>query len=336
MPETPATGPLTPELLRLPAAHGVRVVAIALAEKMLASQRRLEDGSDDGLHDVRVAARHLRSWLRAFRPELSDTVRGKTRRRLGALTRATNEARDAEVALAFIAELPKPPARARAGVRAMVKVLETQRLAHDHAIREALERDLVRTVGALTHRLSYYWERHRIDEPVSPRPTSEVLADAVRHQAGRLEAALARLGTTSRAGEIHRTRIAAKRLRYLLEPLGGLFGADEAVAELKLLQQQLGDARDAHRIAMRIVREMGERAAADARRHMLATLGLSPDAEDDAPGLAELRRGLLEIARCARDAREARMAEFHARWGERQRAEILALAQSVTARLGAS
>src|SRR6476661_11254113 len=95
--------PLRPALLALPAQHSVRVIASALLEDVLAAHARFEDDDADALHDLRVAMRRLRSWLRAFRPELSDTVRGRTRRKLRALASATNGARDDEVTLAFIA-----------------------------------------------------------------------------------------------------------------------------------------------------------------------------------------------------------------------------------------
>ena len=85
---------LTPALLEMPAPHAVRVIASGLLDDVVAAHARLDDDEADALHDLRVALRRLRSWLRAFRPELSDTVRGRTRRKLSALASATNEARD--------------------------------------------------------------------------------------------------------------------------------------------------------------------------------------------------------------------------------------------------
>ena len=76
--QQPADG-VVAELLPLPSAHGARAVALSLVVELRKSYERFEKGSTDGLHELRVAARRLRSWLRAFRPELADTVRGKCR-----------------------------------------------------------------------------------------------------------------------------------------------------------------------------------------------------------------------------------------------------------------
>jgi hypothetical protein len=51
----------------------------------------------------------------------------------------------------------------------------------------------------------------------------------------------------SRQDEAHRSRIAAKRIRYLLEPVRDLVpGAAEMIKELKGLQALLGEMHDAH------------------------------------------------------------------------------------------
>src|SRR3954466_166851 len=92
---------LTTELLSMPAPHAVRAVALARLDEVRSAYDRFIEGDEDGLHDLRVALRRLRSWLRAFRPEVSDTLRPKTRRRLASLAAATNGARDAEVGLAW-------------------------------------------------------------------------------------------------------------------------------------------------------------------------------------------------------------------------------------------
>lgn len=60
--------PLDPALLRKPAQHAVRVIASGLLEVVVAAHGRFESDEADALHDLRVAMRRLRSWLRAFRP----------------------------------------------------------------------------------------------------------------------------------------------------------------------------------------------------------------------------------------------------------------------------
>jgi CHAD domain-containing protein len=93
------------DVLDLPAPHGTRLVALTLLDAAAAARRKLDEGVDpEALHDFRVALRRLRSWLRAFRPHLKGSVRGKERRRLQALADATGASRDAEVHLEWLRE----------------------------------------------------------------------------------------------------------------------------------------------------------------------------------------------------------------------------------------
>src|SRR5689334_25255974 len=86
-----------------PAKRAARVVALGLLRDVLTTRDRLDDPSDDdALHDFRVALRRLRTWLRAFRPVLRDTLRGKVMRRLGDIADATGASRDLEVRIEWI------------------------------------------------------------------------------------------------------------------------------------------------------------------------------------------------------------------------------------------
>ena len=307
---------LTPALLRMPAPHTVRVVASGLLDALLAAHERFAEGDAEGLHDLRVALRRLRSWMRAFRPELSDTVRGRTRRRLRAIASATNEARDAEVLLAFLEHQTGLPSRPRATARALADLPERTRDDHARGLRRTLSRDLTKASHGLAAELESWRERHAVDEPRPVPPMSAVLADAIRHHARRAESALARLESASKADDAHHARIAAKRLRYLLEPLDESLGAAEPIRQLQAFQRELGDARDAHRIAMRLVREIGERAARDARRRALTSVGIAHDEEPSASETVVTRAGLTELARRAYAAREAAFAEFATHRGD--------------------
>ena len=326
MPDHDDGSRLGPALLGKPAQHTVRVVARALLEDVLAAHARFENDESDALHDLRVALRRLRSWMRAFRPELSDTVRGRTRRKLHALASATNEARDDEVTLAFIERQTDLPPRTRAAVRDIVGRLEKVCNDHSRGIRRTLGRELRKTTHALAEELDSWWERHRLDDSATVRPTSVVFAEAIRDQERRMGAALERIGGAEKADDVHRARIAAKRLRYLLEPLGEEFGVSDSVRQLRSLQRQLGDARDAHRIATRLIREIGEHAAREARGRALRSAGLVPadDAEPSRP--IGSRAALTELARRAEVARASAYAEFSAHWTE---VELAAFAERI-------
>jgi CYTH domain-containing protein len=79
-----------------------------------------------------------------------------------------------------------------------------------------------------------------------PRTTAAVTAGRVRRDSGRLQGRLRRIRGYSSEVEIHRARIAAKHLRYLLEPFAsGLPEAGAVIERLKALQDSFGDVHDA-------------------------------------------------------------------------------------------
>lgn len=266
--------------------------------------------------------RRLRSWLRAFRPEVSDTVRGKTRRRLKALAAATNGARDAEVALRWIGAQTDLPSRATAGRHAIVAELERERDAALRQTRQALERDLPSLTRTLAKQLDYYWQKQRLDEPAPVRPMALAIADAIRDHSTALVSALQRIEPSRKADDVHKARIAAKRLRYLLEPLEDLVNVSDATARLQELQQRLGDIRDAHRLAQRVVRGIGEHAALDARRRALAAIDVRSTSEHERPRFASVRPGLVELARRAHAAEDTAFSAFSGQWDKREVASL--------------
>src|SRR6266576_3427699 len=86
-------------MLQEPVDRGVRLVAISLlddaqkaADKLTNLSKELRDGDtadNEALHDFRVSIRRLRSWVRAFKPWLSDDVRPKQRRRFSRIAETT-------------------------------------------------------------------------------------------------------------------------------------------------------------------------------------------------------------------------------------------------------
>ena len=90
--------------IELSAEEGSRVVALGLLDEAMAEANALAASQgDEPQHDLRVALRRLRSALKILRPWLEDSVRPRHEKRLRRIARSTNEARDAEVQLAWLA-----------------------------------------------------------------------------------------------------------------------------------------------------------------------------------------------------------------------------------------
>jgi len=300
---------LTPDLLAEPAQRAARVLARLRVAAVTEAHARLDAGDPDALHDLRVALRRLRSWLRACRPALDDTVSRRSRRAFGTLARETNAARDAEVSLAWLEALRDLPDDAAAAREHLVATLAEERDRTARGAVEAVERRLPRALRRLTRQLSHYVVDHTLDTPHDETLMGAFTADLVRRHGRQLADALSRVESSAGVVAAHQARIAGKRLRYLLEPLDADPRAAGLVARLKGLQDRLGQFHDA--------RLLGER--------IQAMAGLTP-------GMAELAR------RAHRDGTRA-FGAFRRGWNaprtERELARVEAVAAAIAAAAGA-
>ncbi|MEP6730490.1 MAG: CHAD domain-containing protein [bacterium] len=238
-------------LLREPAERGVRIVALAMVENAQkaahAFVQKSEDGEgiDDALHDFRVAVRRFRSWLRAFKPVVNDSVSKKQRQRLSDIAEATSRARDAAVHLEWLRdERAAMSARQRVGQAWLSDKLQSQRTdGLDAALAAASE--FARISEKQMRRLGVY--RAVVNRKSRAVSFGAVVADRVLEELTSLRDALADVHGSSDADNAHHARIAAKRLRYVIEPAAGFIDGGKAIIEtLKSLQDSLGDLHDVH------------------------------------------------------------------------------------------
>jgi CHAD domain-containing protein len=252
---------LPPALVDLPPKEGARRLALAHLEAARVARARLASSADpEALHDYRVALRRLRSCLRSYRRELRSTVTRKGRRRLARLARATNRSRDLEVHLAWLAARGATAGEAeRPGVAWLTARLEeTQRRARKEML--SLHERLFPTVHDRLHRqLLHYRTTVRLDADARRLTTADATARHAEPAVRLLERRLRRIEDVTDEAEIHRARIAAKHLRYLLEPFATILpGGDAIIARLKSLQDALGDVHDAHVFLPELARALGE------------------------------------------------------------------------------
>lgn len=236
------------ELLSLPARRSVRWLALRFLDDAHAAHRRLGGAADaEALHDFRVALRRLRSLLRAFREPLAGSVGAKDRRRVRDLARATGESRDLEVQAAWLrGVLPDLAEHERPGAGHLAAALEARRAEADRALHREVARRFPPERKRLAKRLSVYQAGVSLDGLAEGDPLSAALEPRVAEAGAELRARLAAVRGPEDQDEAHEARIAAKRLRYLLEPFEeSILGARTVVRELKRLQDVLGDMHDA-------------------------------------------------------------------------------------------
>ncbi len=246
----------------------------------------LRAGADgEAVHQLRVAARRLRSAMATFAPVVEDDRSQAVKAELKWVAGACDAARDLEVyvlgAKAARKRLAKPPP----GLKALVARAEAERDAAAEGAREA--------VGSARF-------RRLLLEATAWVETGAWLADdgrrglreapATGFAAARLERQLARLEKRARgfakadAEARHRVRIAGKTLRYGLETFASLYPTKRSqrfAHVLKDLQAELGALNDAA-----VAEALSARLAADPETAFAAG-ELAGLAAADAPGQVE-------------------------------------------------
>ncbi len=306
------------DLLDLPTRRASRLVALQQLERISEAHARLSDPEDlEALHDFRVATRRLRSWIRAFRPWLEESVPRKLRRRLRDLAAATSVSRDAEVHIAWIAEQrPKLTPRQRTGAAWLQERLASAKVQSDAELQEKVAARFARIHVALDCALGEYTMRVNLYEGPRDLRFSRAVARLIREDSADLRDRLARVHSGEHAREAHRARIAGKTLRYLLEPIVGHAPAAETLVErLKELQDALGDVNDAHVFAGELTAALEDSASEHARvlsRSVLA--GKEKGGELRRARRRDPRPGLVALARILRERGAAAFARVERDW----------------------
>lgn len=244
------------------AADAFTAVAREALAQIAFNARRLREAPDpEAVHQLRVAARRLRSALVTFAPLFGKTAAQPLKAELKWLAKACDPARNLDVfadGTVARAKVDTPQAR---GVAALAQAVEGARAqaqvrAAQASSSERFRRLMIEAVGWVE---TGRWRRRTAGEQVA----KDFATDRLKHRRRKLIKAgegLAKLDDHGR----HLARIEAKKLRYAAEAFSSLFPASAAhpfIARLKGLQDQLG--------------ELNDLATAEP---MIAGLALSPDA----------------------------------------------------------
>jgi CYTH domain-containing protein len=133
----------------------------------------------------------------------------------------------------------------RTGAHWLIDRLERKRRRADAALERVLERRFDRLIERLDPRLRHYRTVIHLDPSQPPRRAAAVIGRRVQQLAADLGVRLDRVRSVRGIEEAHQARIAAKRLRYVLEPAAAQIDAvAPAIELLKNLQDELGDLHD--------------------------------------------------------------------------------------------
>lgn len=239
----------------------LEALGIAVEEQylhMLAHDPGTRRGDDpENLHQLRVATRRLRAYLRCARGLVEPGWAEGLRAELGWLGGALGPARDLDVMLDRISAEVSALGAEGAGASGLVAALERERSTAYEGVVAALESDrYLRLLDDLEAAAA-----------PPPGPKSTPLAKIWRREARRMCRTFASLGDEPDDDALHGSRIAVKRARYAadlaaheLDEAGAAF-----VSRAKALQDVLGEHQDAV-VAEERIRSWAEDAGRSADR----------------------------------------------------------------------
>jgi triphosphatase len=233
-----------------------------LIESLLRNESHALAGHPEGIHQMRISVRRLRSLLSAVRAMLPKDHYAWANGVLRWLGSALGPVRNLDV---FDHTLLKPVSGALKGERDLARLAAAARrrrkTAHDRA-REAIASQ--RYTASIMRLARWFEARSWRDQPVTEKsarlvgPLADVAPGLLRRlyrKARRRAKNFPDLGPPQR----HKLRIALKQLRYATEFLDGIYDEDKVerfVSRVKPLQDDLGYASDV-RSAKALVAELG-------------------------------------------------------------------------------
>lgn len=215
----------------------------------------------DSIHQMRVAARRLRSGLRTFGPLLDPAWSGALSVELKWAASSLGDARDAEVQLARftdnLADLDEHLVLPGAAAALTSRLERDYRRAHDAAL--AMMRT-ERYLALLERLVEAATEPHTLDE--AERPGAEMLPPLVTSAWKKLAKKVRRIDRDNETGsapdvDYHAARIKAKRTRYAADACAPVFGAPAKAfaAAMSDVTEILGEHQDAH-VAGELLRDL--------------------------------------------------------------------------------
>jgi CHAD domain-containing protein len=238
---------VTRKTLEMPAPSGLRLVARGFLKDAGTAATHLSKATRDAeaLHHFRVALRRLRSWLRAFKDDLHGTIRREDRRALRAIGVTTNLVHELDMQLKWLNGAATGwRGKRRNDVRRLKRALTVRHREAADALDGVLA-EFNRIRENLDGRLS------RVRKPARRTARMPPLALAIAKRLGShsddVDDALADVKSVEDEITAHEARIAAKRLRYLLETaVPHVKKGPRLLKRIKTLQDDLGALHDAH------------------------------------------------------------------------------------------
>jgi CHAD domain-containing protein len=227
----------------------VRKLAIRQLDRFMSLEPKVLRGDDpDAIHDLRVASRRLQQILGLLYPRPRPAEIRKLRRKIQRCRGVLGEVRNCDVQLLRVERTLASKRTARRESWEAVRHYLRQRRSENFnkAVRKLSKVNLAVFYVQLRDHLVPHPGRGEPAEGLSAEKFYERVGEALARVWHGMEAQVAQSHRDANAAVIHGVRIAAKRVRYLIEVIRA-FQAPEAartLARLRALQRLLGDWHD--------------------------------------------------------------------------------------------
>ncbi len=238
------------------AGDGVRLILRSRFEEMRSFRDAALDWSDiEGVHDMRVASRRLRSALRDFAPYLRERKFRRSNKALKNLADALGAVRDQDVAIMALEKLAADaPAEVSAGIEQFADKRKLKRDIARSELEQAITDEALAKLekefnSALENGLKVSRRRRTRGDKRKPAESlncrdagREVIMERFRE----LQDLSASLYRPHKIRPLHEMRIAAKRLRYAIELFAPCWNEPLASSakEIAKMQTSLGELHD--------------------------------------------------------------------------------------------
>jgi CHAD domain-containing protein len=233
-------------LVKQPFPDVVTIIGRELAQAVLSAAPSAQAGSDEGIHQQRVAVRRLRSFIRCCAPVLDGADIDEIANDLSWLGSALGARRDVDVLENHL----------RSAINSLAPDYRSELTAHiDGYLRKRNSAADVRLGDVFTsERYSLLGEKLvalelgafvRTDAPVS---VEKVAGELIHGSWRRLAKSVDHIHSESDISEWHQVRTKAKKLRYVVDVFAPIFGKDyERLGQrLAAVTDELGEQRDSY------------------------------------------------------------------------------------------
>ncbi len=231
------------------------VLGLRLEEMCLLRKAALDFSDPEGVHDMRVASRRVRSALRDFAPHLRRTKIASSTKHLKEIAYKLGVVRDYDVAIIALEKLQK---KANPEISSgLQRIIDNRKARLDPARKELVQALSYKEVSQLKRNF-----RQAIEDAIVPQEATKPTESDATLKSGSTYKAFARSTLIKRVKELealssslyepqkvkplHEMRIAAKRLRYAMELFAACWGEQLGVFSRQVAQMQssLGELHD--------------------------------------------------------------------------------------------